>query len=138
MATGFHGAHVLIGTIFLFVCLIRASNGHFSPEKHIGFEAAAWYWHFVDVVWLFLFLVVYIWGGESHLIKIKPKRFSAQVIMSKIKKVVAPTLFGFFGVSLLLCLCFWQVGRLEWKQELLELIDKKLNALSGIFANKCQ
>ena len=63
MATGFHGAHVLIGTIFLFVCLIRASNGHFSPEKHIGFEAAAWYWHFVDVVWLFLFLVVYIWGG---------------------------------------------------------------------------
>ena len=62
MATGFHGFHVLIGTIFLLVCLIRASNGHFTPEKHIGFEAAAWYWHFVDVVWLFLFLVVYVWG----------------------------------------------------------------------------
>ena len=62
MATGFHGFHVLIGTIFLLVCLIRAANGHFTPEKHIGFEAAAWYWHFVDVVWLFLFLVVYVWG----------------------------------------------------------------------------
>jgi cytochrome c oxidase subunit 3 len=62
MATGFHGAHVIIGTIFLFVCLMRALNGHFSPEKHIGFEAAAWYWHFVDVVWLFLFACIYIWG----------------------------------------------------------------------------
>jgi len=63
MATGFHGAHVIIGTIFLFVCLIRVMMGHFTPEQHIGFEAAAWYWHFVDVVWLFLFGVVYIWGG---------------------------------------------------------------------------
>ena len=63
MATGFHGAHVIIGTIFLTVCLVRALKGHFTPEKHIGFEAAAWYWHFVDVVWLFLFAAVYIWGG---------------------------------------------------------------------------
>ena len=63
MATGFHGFHVLIGTIFLLVCLIRARKGHFSPEKHIGFEAAAWYWHFVDVVWLFLFAAIYIWGA---------------------------------------------------------------------------
>jgi cytochrome c oxidase subunit 3 len=63
MATGFHGAHVIIGTIFLFVCLIRAMRGHFTPEGHVGFEAAAWYWHFVDVVWLFLFAAVYIWGG---------------------------------------------------------------------------
>jgi cytochrome c oxidase subunit 3 len=63
MATGFHGAHVIIGTIFLFVCLMRALNGQLSPEKHIGFEAAAWYWHFVDVVWLFLFACIYIWGG---------------------------------------------------------------------------
>jgi cytochrome c oxidase subunit 3 len=62
-ATGFHGFHVIIGTIFLAVCLARAYAGHFSPEKHIGFEAAAWYWHFVDVVWLFLFFAVYIWGG---------------------------------------------------------------------------
>ena len=62
MATGFHGAHVIIGTIFLAVCLFRAMKGHFTPDKHIGFEAAAWYWHFVDVVWLFLFAAVYIWG----------------------------------------------------------------------------
>ena len=62
MATGFHGAHVIIGTIFLAVCMFRAMKGHFTAEKHVGFEAAAWYWHFVDVVWLFLFFAVYIWG----------------------------------------------------------------------------
>lgn len=63
MATGFHGAHVIIGTIFLIVCLFRAYRGDFSPRAHFGFEAATWYWHFVDVVWLFLFLVIYVWGG---------------------------------------------------------------------------
>ena len=63
MATGFHGAHVVIGTIFLAVCLLRLLAGHFTPEKHFGFEAAAWYWHFVDVVWLFLFAAVYWWGA---------------------------------------------------------------------------
>jgi len=63
MATGFHGFHVLVGTIFLIVCLVRAYKGHFTPKQHFGFEAAAWYWHFVDVVWLFLFAVVYVWGG---------------------------------------------------------------------------
>ncbi len=63
MATGFHGFHVLVGTIFLAVCLFRAIRGHFTPRQHFGFEAAAWYWHFVDVVWLFLFVVVYVWGG---------------------------------------------------------------------------
>ncbi len=63
MATGFHGFHVLVGTVFLAVCLARALKGHFTPEHHLGFEAAAWYWHFVDVVWLFLFAAVYIWGG---------------------------------------------------------------------------
>ena len=62
MATGFHGAHVIIGTIFLFVCLIRFMKGQMTQQQHVGFEAAAWYWHFVDVVWLFLFVVVYIWG----------------------------------------------------------------------------
>lgn len=64
MATGFHGFHVLVGTIFLFVCLLRARKGHFKPNDHFGFEAAAWYWHFVDVVWLFLFVAVYWWGGQ--------------------------------------------------------------------------
>ena len=63
MATGFHGAHVIIGTIFLIVCLIRANKGDFTPKQHFGFEAAAWYWHFVDVVWLFLFVSIYVWGG---------------------------------------------------------------------------
>ena len=62
MATGFHGAHVIIGSIFLFVCLMRALKGHFTQTSHIGFETAAWYWHFVDVVWLFLFAAIYIWG----------------------------------------------------------------------------
>jgi cytochrome c oxidase subunit III len=65
MATGFHGFHVIIGTIFLLVCLIRAMKGDFTSEQHVGFEAAAWYWHFVDVVWLFLFFVVYIWGTSG-------------------------------------------------------------------------
>ncbi len=69
MATGFHGFHVFVGTVFLYICYKRAKKGHFTPEKHFGFEAAAWYWHFVDVVWLFLFVAVYWWGqtiGIDH------------------------------------------------------------------------
>ena len=63
MATGFHGFHVIIGTIFLIVCLVRAYRRRISrPKQHFGFEAAAWYWHFVDVVWLFLFFCIYVWG----------------------------------------------------------------------------
>lgn len=63
MATGFHGFHVIVGTIFLTVCLIRLYFNHFTREHHFGFEAAAWYWHFVDVVWLFLFISIYWWGS---------------------------------------------------------------------------
>nr|AFQ62138.1 cytochrome c oxidase subunit III [Promecognathus crassus] len=63
MATGFHGLHVIIGTLFLLVCLIRHSFNHFSSIHHFGFEAAAWYWHFVDVVWLFLYISIYWWGS---------------------------------------------------------------------------
>jgi len=63
MATGFHGFHVIVGTCFLTVCFFRALKGHFKPDHHFGFEAAAWYWHFVDVVWLFLFSCVYWWGS---------------------------------------------------------------------------
>nr|WUR10382.1 cytochrome c oxidase subunit III [Nicrophorus maculifrons] len=63
MATGFHGIHVIIGTTFLLVCLIRHMNNHFSSIHHFGFEAAAWYWHFVDVVWLFLYISMYWWGS---------------------------------------------------------------------------
>jgi cytochrome c oxidase subunit 3 len=65
MATGFHGFHVIIGTIFLFVCLLRAIGGDFTPKQHFGFEAAAWYWHFVDVVWLFLFTCIYVWASHG-------------------------------------------------------------------------
>jgi len=63
MATGFHGFHVIIGTTFLIVCFFRARAGHFKPDHHFGFEAAAWYWHFVDVVWLFLFTCIYFFGA---------------------------------------------------------------------------
>nr|YP_010952831.1 cytochrome c oxidase subunit III [Tetraloides nigrifrons]WMQ53251.1 cytochrome c oxidase subunit 3 [Tetraloides nigrifrons] len=63
MATGFHGLHVIIGTSFLLVCLLRLFYCHFSSFHHVGFEAAAWYWHFVDVVWLFLYVFLYWWGG---------------------------------------------------------------------------
>jgi cytochrome c oxidase subunit 3 len=67
LATGFHGFHVFVGTLFLIVCLIRLMNGAFTPKQHFGFEAAAWYWHFVDVVWLFLFAFVYVvFGGSPH------------------------------------------------------------------------
>lgn len=62
LATGFHGFHVFVGSCFLTVCLIRLFLNHFTKEHHFGFEAAAWYWHFVDVVWLFLFLTVYWWS----------------------------------------------------------------------------
>ena len=63
LATGFHGFHVVIGTIFLTVCLYRLISYHFTKKHHFGFEAAAWYWHMVDVVWLFLFVSIYYWGG---------------------------------------------------------------------------
>lgn len=65
LLTGFHGLHVLVGTIFLGVCFFRLYKNHFSKTHHLGFEAAAWYWHFVDVVWLFLFVVVYWWGSAT-------------------------------------------------------------------------
>lgn len=64
LATGFHGLHVLVGTAFLAVCLKRLIRGRFNHTHHFGFEAAAWYWHFVDVVWLFLYLIIYWWGGK--------------------------------------------------------------------------
>ncbi|HTJ88748.1 MAG TPA: cytochrome c oxidase subunit 3 [Acidocella sp.] len=65
IATGFHGFHVIVGTCFLTVCLFRAMKGQFTPQRHFGFEAAAWYWHFVDVVWLFLFVCIYYLGRSA-------------------------------------------------------------------------
>ena len=63
LATGFHGFHVIVGTCFLIVCWFRARAGSLTPARHFGFEAAAWYWHFVDVVWLFLFVCIYWYGA---------------------------------------------------------------------------
>ena len=63
LATGFHGFHVLIGTNFLLACFIRLYCHHFTTEHHFGFESAAWYWHFVDCIWLFLFVAIYFWGS---------------------------------------------------------------------------
>ncbi|MET3660646.1 cytochrome c oxidase subunit 3 [Aquamicrobium ahrensii] len=70
MATGFHGFHVFVGTIFLIVCLIRAIRGDFTPKQHFGLEAAAWYWHFVDVVWLFLYATIYVWASMGGVIAV--------------------------------------------------------------------
>lgn len=70
IATGFHGLHVIIGTTFLLTCLLRQYKNHFSSIHHFGFEAAAWYWHFVDVVWLFLYISIYWWGRYLYSIKI--------------------------------------------------------------------
>jgi cytochrome c oxidase subunit III len=63
MATGFHGFHVFVGVCFLSVCWARTFLGQFTAKDHFGFEAATWYWHFVDVVWLFLFTLIYWWGA---------------------------------------------------------------------------
>ena len=70
VATGFHGLHVIIGTTFLLICFLRLYYCHFSAFHHVGFEAAAWYWHFVDVVWLFLYVFLYWWGGYFLSIKV--------------------------------------------------------------------
>ena len=72
LATGFHGFHVIVGTIFLTVCWMRAKAGGFTPDHHFGFEASAWYWHFVDVVWLFLFVCIYWWGASPVTTSVAP------------------------------------------------------------------
>jgi heme/copper-type cytochrome/quinol oxidase subunit 3 len=64
MATGFHGFHVFVGASFILASLYRMSLYHFTRDSHFGYEACIWYWHFVDVVWLFLYFFVYWWGGH--------------------------------------------------------------------------
>ena len=70
MPTGFHGFHVVIGSLFLMVCLVRVAVGQFNAKQHLGFEFAAWYWHFVDVVWLFLFACIYVWGSWGSMTEV--------------------------------------------------------------------
>ena len=101
MATGFHGFHVIIGTIFLAVCLYRSIKGHFKPDHHFGFEAAAWYWHFVDVVWLFFCRYLYL--GK---LKIIEKKYHL-------------VFFVFFFIILFCSLGTWQIYRLQWKLDLI-------------------
>ena len=97
MATGFHGFHVIVGTIFLSVCLIRAYKGDFTPKQHFGFEAAAWYWHFVDVVWLFLFTSIYVWGGWGAPVhgvtSVTSRRLSRRQLRGDCPRCGAHTLF---------------------------------------------
>ena len=73
MVTGFHGFHVIAGTVFLAVCWGRLKRQEFTAHQHVGFETAAWYWHFVDVVWLFLFISIYWWGYQPCLLYQKTK-----------------------------------------------------------------
>jgi heme/copper-type cytochrome/quinol oxidase subunit 3 len=91
MATGFHGAHVIIGSIFLIVCLARAYAGQFTPKQHLGFEFAAWYWHFVDVVWLFLFACIYVWGAAR--ITRRPRSAGTERCAYRLRGGRAPPLF---------------------------------------------
>jgi len=99
MATGFHGFHVIVGTIFLAVCLRRAYSGHFEPKQHLGFECAAWYWHFVDVVWLFLFVFVYC-DMANKLMPVFQSIFTGTNML--IAFVLSLGLAGFVGAKVLL------------------------------------
>lgn len=95
MATGFHGFHVIVGTIFLAVCLGRAKKGHFTPEKHLGFEFAAWYWHFVDVVWLFLFVFVYCDMANRLMPAFMTIFTGTNILIAFLLSLVAAGYFGF-------------------------------------------
>lgn len=67
LATGFHGLHVIIGTIFLIVNFFRMWRHHYSPSHHFGFTSACWYWHFVDVIWILLYILIYCSGWEKYI-----------------------------------------------------------------------
>lgn len=99
MATGFHGFHVLVGTLFLCVCLGRAQKGHFTPEKHLGFEFAAWYWHFVDVVWLFLFVFVYCDLANVLMPAFETIFTGTNLLIAFVISLVAVAFFGFRALA---------------------------------------
>lgn len=109
MATGFHGLHVIIGSTFLTICLLRQLKFHFTSKHHFGFEAAAWYWHFVDVVWLFLYVSIYWWG--SYFLSITSTTDFQSVRSRKVwKKVINLFAALFINASLsfiLISVAFW-------------------------------
>ena len=127
MATGFHGFHVLIGTIFLTVCLMRLMSGGFTPKQHFGFEAAAWYWHFVDVVWLFLFAFIYVifgagWGHRAADGSRLAPRLGARTAAGAVTAVSRRPHPSRPVVALVRARrpwACWQLQRLAWKEGLL-------------------
>lgn len=109
ITTGFHGLHVIIGSTFLFICLIRQLLYHFTSNHHFGFEAAAWYWHFVDVIWLLLYISIYWWGSYSFSITstIDFQSISFDNIQKRVINLVLALTVNTLLTSLLIIIIFW-------------------------------
>lgn len=109
MATGFHGLHVIIGSTFLIVCFMRQLHYHFTSNHHFGFEAAAWYWHFVDVVWLFLYVSIYWWGSYffSIISTIDFQSISFRQIWKEVINIILTLITNITLASLLVIIAFW-------------------------------
>lgn len=109
MATGFHGLHVIIGSTFLIVCFMRQLHYHFTSNHHFGFEAAAWYWHFVDVVWLFLYVSIYWWGSYffSIISTIDFQSVSFRQIWKEVINIILTLITNITLASLLVIIAFW-------------------------------
>lgn len=109
IATGFHGLHVIIGSTFLIVCFIRQLKFHFTSNHHFGFEAAAWYWHFVDVVWLFLYVSIYWWGSYflSIISTVDFQSTSSGLTRKEVINIVLALFTNTILASLLVLIAFW-------------------------------
>lgn len=109
MATGFHGLHVIIGSTFLIVCFMRQLHYHFTSNHHFGFEAAAWYWHFVDVVWLFLYVSIYWWGSYffSIISTIDFQSVSFRQTWKEVINIILTLITNVTLASLLVIIAFW-------------------------------